>query len=77
MYYTSTTFTVLYSSSCEIPVGSSVVLTGGNNPASNKVSRYNKDGHMEDLPHLITARRYHGCSSMMVGGNTVSDDNFN
>ena len=51
-----------YSDGCGIPDGNSVILTGGV-WTRNKVSRYNVDGWLEDLPDLTIGRGSHGCAS--------------
>ena len=58
------TVTCNCSGACSISDTTSVVITGGlddGDPIS-RVSRYNNNGWMEDLPSLNTARAYHGCS---------------
>ena len=39
-----------------------MVITGGEY-TMEKVSEYNEDCFIKELPHLITGRRGHGCSS--------------
>ena len=60
----------IYSWACEIPDVDSVILTGGDK-TRNKVSRYNKDGWMEDLPDMIGGRWGHGCAGYKRGSEQV------
>ena len=63
---------IIYSRACAIPDGESVVLTGGESGAiRSKVSRYNKDGWMEDLPDLNMGRWAHGCAGYKRGSEQV------
>merc|ERR1711997_46028 len=47
---------------CAINLGSSVIITGGENQPPTRVSQYNEAGLMGDLPGLQQGRREHGCS---------------
>ena len=53
------------------PAGPSVVVTGGYN-TKNTVSRYNRNGWVEDLAKLIVGRYSHGCAGYMRDGELVS-----
>merc|ERR1719186_1830473 len=58
---------------CAIPdlVTDSVIITGGEDSVS-VVSRYDRMGWVEDLPHLIEGRDHHGCGSYLrVDGTQV------
>ena len=61
---------VYYSWACNISLTDSVVITGLDYPL-NIVSRYNKDGWLEDLPSLNVGRNGHGCSQYSSGGEQV------
>ena len=63
---------LIYSRACAIPDGESVVLTGGEKGIiRSKVSRYNKDGWMEDLADLNMGRWGHGCAGYKRGSGQV------
>ena len=63
---------IIYSRACAIPDGEAVVLTGGESSIiRSKVSRYNKDGWMEDLPDLNMGRWAHGCAGYKRGSEQV------
>ena len=63
---------LFYSRACAIPDGESVVLTGGEKGIiRSKVSRYNKDGWMEDLADLNMGRWGHGCAGYKRGSGQV------
>ena len=49
---------------CSITDSNSVVITGGydDNTIAFRVSRYNIEGWMEDLPRLTTRRWNHACA---------------
>jgi len=48
---------------CSITDTSSVVITGGwQRGQVSRVTRYDRNGWMEDLPSLLTARYHHGCA---------------
>ena len=48
---------------CAINLGSSVIITGGGYYGSpNKVSEYNENGWVSDLPDLLQGRAHHGCT---------------
>ena len=55
---------------CSIALGDEVVLTGGWDTLTT-VSRYDKDGWVEDMPSLNQGRRGHGCTAFMSGGEQV------
>jgi len=46
---------------CAINMGSSVILTGGQLDTRTRVSQYNQDGWVRDLPDLVQGRYGHGC----------------
>merc|ERR1712059_151262 len=52
--------------SCSIPLGGSVVLTGGNIHSS--VDRYTATGTHTTLPNMIQARYAHACGSYTGSG---------
>ena len=56
--------TCYFSSACAINLGSSVILTGGweDSDVATRVSEYNEDGYVRDLPPLQQGRDNHGCS---------------
>ena len=54
-------------------MGSSVVLTGGDNPATTRVTEYNEAGWVRDLPPLLTKRQEHGCSYFVNNKGTRVD----
>ena len=55
-----------YSSACSITDTNSVVITGGGSQygssSTSRVTRYDMNGWVEDLPSLITARNNHACA---------------
>ena len=55
---------------CSISLTDAVIITGGRETL-NIVSRYSKDGWVEDLPSLKVGRRSHGCSQYLSGGDQV------
>ena len=55
---------------CSISLANEVIITGGLETL-NIVSRYNKDGWVEDLPSLKEGRHGHGCSQYSSGGEQV------
>ena len=61
---------LLYRRACSISLPDSVIITGGLS-TWNIVSRYSKDGWVEDLPSLKVGRRSHGCSQYLSGGDQV------
>ncbi len=61
---------VYYRWACSISLTDSVIITGGYE-TQNIVSRYSKDGWVEDLPSLKVGRRSHGCSQYLSGGEQV------
>ena len=66
-------YILIYRNACSIEVGYEVIITGGGKfgeeITSAKVSVYNVDGWVQDLPSLNMARFYHGC------GFYINDDN--
>ena len=62
-----------FSDACSIPDPSSatVLVTGGYYTAKT-VSRYAREGWVEDLPPLNVGRSMHGCGSYVSGGDLVS-----
>ena len=58
------------SDACSISLGDEVAVTGGFG-ALTTVSRYNRDGWVEDMPSLVTGRKGHGCSRYISGGEQV------
>ena len=60
MYLLSVTC-LFCSAACAINLGSSVIITGGENSLTT-VSEYNEAGHVRDLPQLLEGRKHHGCS---------------
>jgi len=69
--------------SCSIELPDQVIITGGfdGTKAVPRVSVYNHDGFVLDLPNLVDARWHHGCTSyignndqrvFMVTGGTVA-----
>ena len=48
---------------CAIELEDKVIVTGGydNQKSVSRVDVYNISGWMMELPHLIRARRQHGC----------------
>ena len=69
---------IYYSQACAIPdpVTDTVVVTGGvdrDYNAMTTVVRYGQQGWLEDLPPLITGRKWHACSSFMSAGRLVSE----
>ena len=66
---------VYYSFACSIedPDKENIVITGGDYPVSvATVSVYGRQGWVEDLPHLITGRQSHACTSYMSAGTRVT-----
>ena len=66
---------------CMIQDGDTGVLTGGrtsDTPASatNKVTRYNSTGVIEQLPTLKTARSSHTCASLDINGKKVGSKQY-
>ena len=59
-----------YRYACSIPLDDEVVLTGGNG-GKKRVSLYNDDGWVRDMPSLKTGRIDHGCSSFWTEGEQV------
>ena len=60
---------------CAISDGATVVVTGGA-PARDTVSRYTRNGWIEDLPSLIEGRQNHGCASFAKNENLVRNSIF-
>merc|ERR1711963_344866 len=58
---------------CSITDTSSVVITGGGS-AHSRVTRYDRNGWVEDLPSLLTTRYEHGCAMYITGG--YDGDNY-
>ena len=50
------------SGACVINLGASMLLTGGGHGGARRVSEYSEAGFLRDLPALVEARWYHGCS---------------
>ena len=65
---------ICYSRACSIPLGDEVILTGGWHTMTT-VSRYDKDGWVEDMPSLKRGRHSHGCTAFVSGGEQVRLDN--
>ena len=61
---------VYYRYACSISLTNTVIITGGSFNRSI-VSRYDKDGWVEDLPSLKVGREAHGCSQFSSGGEQV------
>ena len=61
---------VYYRNACSISLVDSVIITGGGY-TRNIVSRYSRDGWVEDLPSLKVGRSSHGCSQYLSGGEQV------
>ena len=59
-----------YRHACSISLGDEVVLTGGSD-TKTRVSLYNKDGWVRDMPSLNTGRIGHGCTTYSTGGEQV------
>ena len=59
-----------YRQACSISLTDAVIITGGVY-TKNIVSRYSKDGWVEDLPSLKVGRNSHGCSQFSSGGEQV------
>ena len=54
----------------------SVIITGGIN-TKQVVSRYDRQGYLQDLPHLIEGRFLHACGSYLRNdGNQVKQLGF-
>ena len=54
---------LLYSFACAINLGSSVIITGGDESSFvTSVTEYNEAGWVRDLPPLIQGRDNHGCN---------------
>ena len=52
----------------------SVIITGGQGNQGEdegRVTRYNKWGHVEDLPSLLSSRSQHGCASYRIADSLV------
>ena len=64
------------SDACAINLGSSVILTGGSYSPS-RVSKYNENGWVQDLPRLIQLRLDHGCSYYNNAQGTKVDIDIN
>ena len=66
-------FINIASTACSIPDPSSttVIVTGGEYTLKT-VSRYGRDGWVEDLPPLRVGRNNHGCGSYVSGKDMVS-----
>ena len=47
----------------------SYIITGGGDYPYTTVSKYNKDGWMEDLPDLNKGRYFHGCGTYLDDNN--------
>ena len=64
---------VYFSVACSIedPDTETVVITGGAYTPTT-VSVYGLLGHVKDLPHLNTRRRYHACTSYKTAGTRVT-----
>ena len=64
---------IYFSDACSIedPDTETVVITGGSG-TNITVSVYGLQGWVEDLPSLITGRRYHACTSYMSAGTRVT-----
>ena len=56
---------------CSIPGPDSVVLTGGSGLVSSKVSRYTRQGWVEDLPDMSLGRMNHGCAAFIQDNEQV------
>ena len=59
---------------CSISRVDDVIITGGGvtRKVNRKiVSRYNKNGWVEDLPSLRVGRGGHGCAQFLSGGDKV------
>ena len=61
---------VYYRFACSISLTDAVIITGGRY-TMNIVSRYSKDGWVEDLPRLKVGRNNHGCTQYSSGGEQV------
>ena len=61
---------VYYRAACSISLTDAVIITGGSSTL-NIVSRYSRDGWVEDLPSLKVGRYGHGCSQYLSGGEQV------
>ena len=61
---------VYYRLACSISLSDAVIITGGSKTL-NIVSRYDKDGWVEDLPRLKVGRVGHGCSHFSSEGEQV------
>jgi len=70
--YKESNFTIDYDYwwGCSIQLEKTVILTGGVY-TGDRVSVYNVDGKVEDLPRLLTERYGHGCGSYYQNGNMV------
>ena len=55
-------FKLILSDHCNIDLGNSFVITGGD-PGTSTVSYYTSRGWMKDLASMNTGRYAHGCSS--------------
>ena len=57
---------IFFRSSCAILDDENILITGGyHNKTRKKVTKYNHNGVVEDLPDLIQGRWLHGCSFYM------------
>ena len=61
---------------CSISLGDEVAVTGGHGVGYvdrdlTTVSRYNKEGWVEDMPSLIKGRDSHGCTRFISEGEQV------
>ena len=65
------------SNACTIELTDQVIVTGGHkyagnpNNASDRVTVYNEQGWVEDLPSLITGRFDHGCGHFVNNENKL------
>ena len=62
---------IYYRAACSISLGDKMVLTGGSKfifDGVKTVSRYDKDGWVEDMPSLNQGRNSHGCTAFIVSG---------
>ena len=54
------------------PDNEEIIITGGEHPATNRVSVYSENGWQRDLASLNQGRNYHACGSYRNGGKKVN-----
>ena len=65
-----------FSKACGIELVDTLVVTGGDGEAGNRVQVYNTMGPVERLPNMTIAREWHACSHYIDSNDNIVSVNM-